>query len=369
MRIITKLVIFSALLLMSGQSPFAQQGETAEEAKQRIINNLMVGANKAYTDGNVTVAKDSLKILFKLDSQFAPAYFLTTKINVRQHDYDKAAKNIRRSIELDPENDKYRKELINIIGMNYNAGNLEYRKGNYSKALEKFNTVLKFDPGYYSAHYMKGIIARRQRNNKGAIEHFSMAIKSNPGMSKAYYARGNAYLSDRNYNMAIQDFETTTSLDPMDAKAWTNIGTIELNRKNYDRVIEVTQKAIKADPKLARAYRDQGIAHSKIGNWTKAAPLQEKATSLNKKDSRAFFHLAEAYNQLNNCEGAKDAALVATGIKSTNGGSWIELGLAYKCLKKEAEAIAAFEKAKRDSRWREVALYNIDIIVNKGKYE
>ena len=368
MRIVSNLVICSALLLLSGQLLFAQGGETDEEAKERIINNLMVGANKAFTDGNIAVAKDSLKNLFEMDSQFASAYFLYGKINVREKNYVEAGTNIRRSIQLDPENEKYRKELKNIIGLNYNDGNLEYKKGNYAKAVEKYDTVLMFDAGYSSAYYMKGIIAKRQRNTKESIEQFSKAINADPTMSTAYYARGNSYLSDRNYDRAIQDFETATSLNPNDAKAWTNIGAIELNRKNYDEVIVVTQKAIEADPKLARAYRDQGIAYSKMGNWTKAVSLQEKSTSLNKRDSRAFFHLAEAHNQLNNCEGARDAALMATGIKATNGGSWVELGLAYKCLTMEAEAIAAFEKAKRDSRWREVAVYNIDIIVNKSKY-
>ncbi|MCH7819062.1 MAG: tetratricopeptide repeat protein [Candidatus Marinimicrobia bacterium] len=369
MKITTKLVIYGVMLLLSGNALFAQGGETDEEAKQRIINNLMVGANRAFTDGNIAVAKDSLKNLLALDSQFASAYFLHGKINVREKKYAEAGRNIRRSIELDPENVKYRKELKNIIGINYNDGNLEYKKGNYAKALKKYDTVLNFDSGYSSAYYMKGIIAKRQRNNKESIKQFTLAIKANSTMSKAYYARGNSYLSDRNYDEAIKDFETATSLNPMDAKAWTNIGAIELNRKNYDRVIKVTQKAMDANPKMARAYRDQGIAYSKQGNWTKAVSLQEKATSLNKRDSRAFFHLAEAYNQLNNCESARDAALAATGIKATNGGSWIELGLAYKCLTMEAEAIAAFEKAKRDSRWRELAAYNIDIIVNKSKYK
>ena len=369
MRIIIKLVIFSVFLLLSGELINAQSLETDEEMKERIINNLMVEANEAFTDGNITVAKESLKNLLDIDSQFASAYFLSGKINVKAKNYVEAGRNIRRSIELDPDNNKYRKELKNIIGLNYNDGNLEYKKGSYSKALEKYDTVLMFDVNYSSAYYMKGIIAKRQRNNNESIIQFTRAIQADPMMSKAYYARGNSYLSDRNYDKAIKDFETATSLNPMDAKAWTNIGAIELNRKNYDKVIKATQKAINANPKLARAYRDQGIAYSKKGDWIKAVSLQEKATSINKRDSRAFFHLAEAYNQLKNCEGARDAALAATGIKATNGGSWIELGLAYKCLTMEAEAIAAFEKAKRDSRWRELAAYNIDIIVNKSKYK
>ena len=362
-------LLFGILLLSYGMPLYAQDSEETEEEKRlRIINNLMVGANKAYTDSNLPVAKDSLNRLMKTDSQFAPAYFLSAKISVRENNYDRAAENIRKSIQLDPENEKYRKELSNIIGLNYNDGNLEYKKGNYSKALEKYNTVLKFDPGYSNAHYMKGIIARTQRNIKESIANFTSAIRSNPTMGKSYYARGNAHLSDRNYDKAIQDFETAASLNPKNAKAWANIGVIELNRKNYDKVIEVTQKAINADPKLARAYRDQGIAYSKNGRWSKAAEMQNKATLLNKRDSRAFFHLAEANNQLGKCDEAKDAALTATKLKATNGGSWVELGLSYKCLSMEAEALSAFEKAKRDSRWRQVALYNIDIIVNKDKY-
>lgn len=362
------LFLIGALLLLVSLPLYAQDGETDSEKQQRIINNLMVGANKAFTDSNLPAAKDSLARLMKLDSQFAPAYFLSTKISVREKKYDIAAQNIRMSIKLDPENDKYIKELKNIIGLNYNEGNLEYKKGNYPKALEKYNTVLKFDPGYTNAHYMKGIIARTQRNIQESIKNFTAAINSSPANGKSYYARGNAYLSDRNYDRAIQDFETAASLDPSNAKAWANIGVIELNRKNYDKVIKVTQNAIDADPKLARAYRDQGIAYSEIDKWSKAAELQMKATALNKRDYRAFFHLAEANNQLGKCDEAQKAALTSTKLKANNGGSWVELGLSYKCLSMEAEALAAFEKAKRDSRWRQVAVYNIDIIVNKDKY-
>ncbi|MCH8928353.1 MAG: tetratricopeptide repeat protein [Candidatus Marinimicrobia bacterium] len=362
-------LLLTGIFIFSFSFPlYAQEEETEQEKGERIINNLMVGANKAYTDSNLPAAKDSLKRLMSIDSQFAPAYFLSTKISVREKNYDAAAKNIRMSIKLDPDNDKYGKELKNIIGLNYNEGNLEYKKGNYRKALEKYNTVLKFDPGYANAHYMKGIIARTQRNIKESIKNFTAAINSSPTSGKSYYARGNAYLSDRNYDSAIRDFETAASLDPTNAKAWANIGVIELNRKNYDKVIKVTQNAIDADPKLARAYRDQGIAYSEIDKWDKAAELQTKATTLNKRDYRAFFHLAEANNQLGKCDEAQKAALISTKLKATSGGSWVELGLSYKCLSMEAEALAAFEKAKRDSRWRQVAVYNIDIIVNKDKY-
>ena len=369
MKNLSLIIGITLLVLNLNQILYAQSGEETEgERSQRIINNLMVGANKAFTDSNFPAANDSLTRLLSLDSQFAPAYFLLAKINVKKADYGSAGENIRRSIRLDPENEKYAKELSNIIGLNYNDGNLEYRKGNYAKALEKYDTVLKFDKGYAGAYYMKGIIASVRRNTAESIVQLNMAINANPTMAKAYYARGNAYLTNRNYDMAIQDFETAASLDPTIAKAWSNIGVIELNRKNYDRVIEVTQKAIESDPRLARAYRDQGIAYSKKGNWSKAGDLQLKATSMNKRDSRAFFHLAEANNQLGNCEEARDAALTSTKLKSTNGGAWVELGLSYKCLNQEAEAINSFEKAKRDSRWREVAVYNIDIIVNKDKY-
>lgn len=369
MKKISLIVSVTLLLLSLDRVLYAQSAEeTEEERSQRIINNLMVGANRAFTDSDFPAANDSLANLLSMDSQFAPAYFLMAKINVRKNDYDRAAVNIRRSIELDPENEKYAKELSNIIGLNYNEGNLEYRKGNYAKALEKYDTVLKFDPGYAGAYYMKGIIAGTKRNTNESITLLSMAINASPTMARAYYARGNAHLTNRNYDKAVQDFETAASLEPTLAKAWANIGVIELNRKNYDRVVEVTQKAIESDPKLARAYRDQGIAYSNKGNWSKAVDLQLKATSLNKRDSRAFFHLAEANNQLGNCQEANDAALTSTKLKSTNGGGWVELGLSFKCLDREAEAINSFEKAKKDSRWREVAVYNIDLIVNKDKY-
>ncbi len=121
-------MLIGALLLSFSLPLYAQDGgETEEEERLRLINNLMVGANNAFTESNLTVAKGELTKLIKMDPQFAPAFFLMTKIDVRAKDYDSAADNIRKSIQLDPENDKYRKELTNIIGLNYNEGNLEFK--------------------------------------------------------------------------------------------------------------------------------------------------------------------------------------------------------------------------------------------------
>ena len=83
---------------------------------------------------------------------------------------------------------------------------------------------------------------------------------------------------------------------------------------------------------------------------------------------KAYYYLAEAQNRLGECGHAKEAATKCLKIRRNYAPALMELGDAYACLGEEEQALGAYEKAKRDSRWRELAAYKIDSIVNKDKY-
>ena len=69
-------------------------------------------------------------------------------------------------------------------------GIIEFREGNWSKALAEFDTVLKQDPNSMTSLYLKGITERRMGNLAKGDADLASAVKKNPQIAQQGKAAG-----------------------------------------------------------------------------------------------------------------------------------------------------------------------------------
>jgi tetratricopeptide (TPR) repeat protein len=89
-----------------------------------------------------------------------------------------------------------------------------YTENNYEEAIYCLNTVIKIDPEYAEAYFIRAHTYYEMKNYEEAIADFTRCIDYNPNHAEAYYWRGAAYYDLDDYNNAISNYSKAIELDP-----------------------------------------------------------------------------------------------------------------------------------------------------------
>jgi tetratricopeptide (TPR) repeat protein len=107
--------------------------------------------------------------------QNAQAYEVRGSEALTRRDWNAAVTNLRKAVELQPENALTR----------LNLGSALYLKGDAGEALEQFEAAVRLSPGLAKAHYSIGVLMEARGQDPRAIDEFSAAVKSDPGFVEA----------------------------------------------------------------------------------------------------------------------------------------------------------------------------------------
>lgn len=127
------------------------------------------------------------------------------------------------------------------------------QSGDYNKAIENCNTVLKSDPKNFSAYVLRGFAYIGSKQYQTAVNDFNQAIQINPKLHYAYFGRGFALVHLKQYQQSLADLNQTIKLEPEYAHAyyWRGISQGYLGNK---------QAAISDLRTAADLYQKQGKA-------------------------------------------------------------------------------------------------------------
>ena len=222
----------------------------------------------------------------------------------------------------------------------YNEGNSLFRAGNYSAAIEKYHAALERakDFKYY---YQLGLAQKNSRQNVKAIAAFEEALKLKNDFSLGHNALGGTLLAERVYDKAIEAFKLALTHDPN------------------------MQKAVQG---VTEAYAGQAQQLLSDGKYELAGKLIDDAMGHAHADNPKL-HLVAAmvYNKLDQPEKAIELADEAIKLKKrgSKGAEYFEMGLAYKKLKDNEKARAAFGEARKDPAYSRNAQYELESL--KGR--
>ena len=135
-----------------------------------------------------------------------------------------------------------------------------------------------------------------------------------------------------------------------------------LSDNNIDGAKKYLLSAIDIKKDYAKAYETLGILYQNTSSYNKAIDNYLKALEYDRRNYKAMSRLASVYNSLEKYDLAKKYAKNCIKVKRSYPDAYYELGIAEKGLGSRVAAIDAFNKAKKSSKWRKAAQYEIDLI-------
>lgn len=205
----------------------------------------------------------------------------------------------------------------------YYLGGIEFEAGNYEKAIQLYDSSLKYKPDYAYAYndrgsawrmlekydnaladYQKAIkadpklkiaysniasVKRKQGKPDEAITYYTKAIEIDPKFVLAYNARGVVYKDQGEFQKALNDFDKAIELDDKYAFAYNNRGNVKYKMKEYEAAVKDYNKAIETDKDYAIAYLNRGIAKEMLRDKKGACEDWEKAYKLGVEAAKTYL--------------------------------------------------------------------------------
>ncbi|KAI6246148.1 DnaJ subfamily C member 7 [Erysiphe necator] len=252
--------------------------------------------------GNVNSLGDAQNIamsLLRTNNADPEALVLRGRVLSAQGENDKAITHFRQALNCDPD---YRDAVkyLRIVQKQEKMkgeGNVDYKAGRFSEAIEKYSEALEIDQSNKSTNSKlllnRALCHLRLKNYKAAIADCERAIILDPSYTKARKTKATATGQSGDWAGAVREWKELQELDPSDSSIAKELRTAELEqkksmRKDYYKLLGVEKDADASQ--IKKAYRKAAIVHHPDKN-----PDDETA-------EERFKDIGEAYETLNDPE-------------------------------------------------------------------
>jgi|YelNatPaOPRAMG01_1025707.scaffolds.fasta_scaffold00008_20 tetratricopeptide (TPR) repeat protein len=252
-------------------------------------------------------------------------------------------------------------QLLAEAKRSYNEGNALLKKGEYEAAIEKYKRALELDSTMAKAWYGIGLANRNLRKTDDAIAAYRRAIRLDPKYGDAIFALGKLLSDLGRQEEALKVYQDAVQADPGLAKAYYEMGRIYLDNKRYQEAVNAFTRATQIDPQYSLAYTSLGIALYQLGKYQDAVNALENAVAFDAENYQAYYRLAEVYNAIGQHEKALENAAKCLELRRQKfAPAAYEAGRAAAALGRTQEAIDYYKLAARDTRWKQVAEYELN---------
>ncbi len=184
-----------------------------------------------------------------------------------------------------------------------------------------------------------------------AIEAYNTVIRFDGNSSRAYFKMGRALQEKKAYREALAAYERAWTINPnfkidsSHSAYLADLGDIFFKKGDYKSAISAYQKAIDLEPFLSEAYMKQGEALNKEKRWMEAEEVLVRAIDMNVSSRDAYFALGEAYRHQSLWLKASKAYEKALEIAPKDVKSYQNLGIVLKEQGEIWGAITSYNKA------------------------
>lgn len=112
-----------------------------------------------------------------------------------------------------------------------------------------------------NAAYRQGLEFTRLKAYDRAVEAFQTALRYHPGMSDAYYNIGSIYAAQDRYDDAYNNYVKAIALNPRDYDSIVQAAKIAYNRKNYNLAMKYLKYVPQDAPQYSYAQQLYADAH------------------------------------------------------------------------------------------------------------
>jgi spermidine synthase len=280
------------------------QGEVREDLErigvrsiEALLGRFVMGTKgvERFTQGAVENTDDNALIEFS-----APKHMFVKNIRFDFDDYYPASKGISDYLvdygDSEEERREFLEKILAILTLirertiyaeeNYQNAIKYLRAKEYDKAALELERAVNLNPEFSEAHLRLGIIYNRIGKRDEAIFRFRRALEINPRYAAAHSNLGSIYYFKGILEEAAKELEEALKIDPYLAEAHNSLGGVYFKKGMIELARSEVQKALDINPGYAEAHKNLGLIYLRQGLISAAVKEFKQFIAIN--DSSAF---------------------------------------------------------------------------------
>ena len=184
--------------------------------------------------GLIKDAIKEFKTVLKKEPNYALAYQGLGQAFLEARTYDKAEKNLRKAVELNPKLWKSH----NLLGLGYD------QQGKHDQAIYEYAAAIRLKPHNGVLYHNLGVSYSLAGDTERAVNAFQKALENRYVDKKVYNNLGLALSKVGRHEEALEAFKKGGDI----AQAYNNLGCVYLNESKFEKAIKCFETAIKLSP-------------------------------------------------------------------------------------------------------------------------
>ena len=250
-------------------SPEALKQGLADPKDKLWEFNAILKAGDAYQREDDHQAEALLTEVQQKDPQIYVIPFMLGESALRQQNWERAADQLHRSLELNPNFDNAMTGLALALS----------KLGRVEDAKNWLNKAVQSNPQNYRAWYQIGLLDAGS-DRAEALAAYQKAIAIQPNFSPGQQQTGMTLFQQKDYAGAALHLEKALSLGLENAKLHNFLGICYSQTGRITKAVREHQRAIELDPKLAEAHLNLALDYQRTGKPTQARAEYDTACKL-----------------------------------------------------------------------------------------
>jgi len=241
---------------------------------EKVDNAITLFGRALEKDPNYAAAKAGL----------GEAYWRKFQITHDHQWFTATLSNCQKASQLNP----------NLAAAHSCLGRALDSQGNYEKAAGEYRRALELDAGSDAAYFGLANAYEKLGRLEEAEKLYKQAITVRPAYWATYNWLGNFYMSHARYDEAAAMFTQVTSLAPDSFIGFSNLGGVRVLQGKYAEAIPFFERSLSIRPS-ALAYSNLGTVHFQMRQYAESATDFEQAVKLDSKNYELWGNLGDAY--------------------------------------------------------------------------
>lgn len=197
----------------------------------------------------------------------------------------------------------------------YHRGNTRLNIGDFTGALEDFETALRLDENLIDAQFNLANIKLATQQYRAALRDINSLIKKIPFEANLYVMRASAFEALEKYQLAYLDYSLAIFYQPH-ISSYLDRGLFLIDMNEYTRARKDFSEVLTKDKSNTFAYFYRGVSNIFLERFEDAASDFSKAISYDSLDFDSYLGLAIAYNNMGDSKKAEKSFERANQILS-----------------------------------------------------
>ena len=267
----------------------------------------------------------------------AQLHFHRGELHARLRQTDAALEAYRQALAIDPDH----LDALNVLG------DLLISIGRAVEALPLLEHALALRPDYVPALNNCANALQLLGRSSEALRGFDRALEFGPGNPIVLFNRASALMSLKRYAEAEADCRKALAHQPDSVAALFNLGKAQLRQGKLAEALVTSDRLIALQPGNAAAWCDRGNVLAAMHRYKEAWACFDKALALDPVLPDAWYASAMLYSSFLQHEAALKCFRRLTALQPNNAEASFMLGEVLRTLRRDEEALIAFEDALR----------------------